>query len=407
MLANEQVIDGRGWRSGGPGRAPQARAMVPEDHRIRRRTAGGAGELERWPERVRLMQENWIGRSEGARVLFRLAGRDDRLEVFTTRPDTLFGASFCAIAADHPLAVERAAADDPRLRRSSPNAALAEQPARRRSKPQEKRGYDTGLRALHPFDAEWQLPVYVANFVLTEYGTGAIFGCPGARSARSGVRPHLWPAGRAGRRADGRRCRRASAIGDEAYTGPGPADQLPISSTAWRSRRPRRRSSGGWRPTARRRRHQLSAARLGRIAPALLGLPDSDPALPRLRHRAGARGRSAGDACPRMSISRPRAIRSTGTRPGSTSPARTAAVPARSRDRHLRYLLRILLVLRPLLLAARTRARSIVRPSITGCRSISTSAASSTRSCTCSTRASSPARCSAAAISASTSRSPG
>src|SRR3546814_6074369 len=122
------------------------------------------------------MQENWIGRSDGARVRFPLKGRDDRLEVYTTRPDTLFGASFCAISPDHPLAAELAAGNPDladfiaECRRTGTSEAAIETA--------EKKGFDTGLKALHPLDARIELPVYVANFVLMEYGTGAIFGCP-------------------------------------------------------------------------------------------------------------------------------------------------------------------------------------------------------------------------------------
>jgi leucyl-tRNA synthetase len=137
----------------------------------------GLDALERWPEKVRLMQQNWIGRSEGARIRFRLEGREDRLEVFTTRPDTLFGASFCAIAANHPLA--QALAQD-----NADLAAFVAECNRMSTSEEaietaEKRGRDTGLKAMHPFIEGKELPVYVANFVLMEYGTGAIFGCPG------------------------------------------------------------------------------------------------------------------------------------------------------------------------------------------------------------------------------------
>jgi len=176
VLANEQVIDGRGWRSGALVERRRLSQWFLRITAFAEELLHGLSNLPRWPERVRLMQENWIGRSEGARVHFRLKGREDRLEVYTTRPDTLFGASFCAIAPDHPLAVERAAGD-PELamflaecaRGGTSEAAI---------ETQEKRGRDTGLRALHPFDESWELPVYVANFVLTEYGSGAIFGCP-------------------------------------------------------------------------------------------------------------------------------------------------------------------------------------------------------------------------------------
>jgi leucyl-tRNA synthetase len=139
------------------------------------------GTLDRWPEKVRLMQKNWIGRSEGLLVRFALDqkttpnGGESELEVFTTRPDTLFGAKFMAIAPDHPLAA--AAAKNPALQKFI-------EECRHRGTAQaeidtaEKLGFDTGIKAVHPFDASWQLPVYVANFILMDYGTGAIFGCP-------------------------------------------------------------------------------------------------------------------------------------------------------------------------------------------------------------------------------------
>jgi len=176
VLANEQVIDGRGWRSGA---IIEKRLLSQWFLRI---TAfaddllHGLKTLDRWPDRVRLMQENWINRSEGAYVTFKLQGRDDFLEVFTTRPDTLFGASFCAISANHPLAQELArenreiaefSAECNRLGTSEEVIETAE-----------KHGFDTGLKAKHPFIDGQELPIYIANFVLMEYGTGAIFGCP-------------------------------------------------------------------------------------------------------------------------------------------------------------------------------------------------------------------------------------
>lgn len=178
VLANEQVIDGRGWRSG----AVVERRKLSQwflkitayaDDLLSALQDG----LERWPERVKLMQQNWIGKSEGARFSFALKDRSDRIEVYSTRPDTLFGASFIAIAADHPLAAE-AAKNDPKL------AAFIEEcrqtgTAEAELEKAEKKGYRIGIEGLHPFDPDWTLPVYVANFVLMEYGTGAIFGCPG------------------------------------------------------------------------------------------------------------------------------------------------------------------------------------------------------------------------------------
>ncbi|WP_219319884.1 leucine--tRNA ligase [Methylovirgula sp. HY1] len=184
VLANEQVIDGRGWRSGALIEQRELTQWFLKISDFSEDLLQSLDGLERWPEKVRLMQKNWIGRSEGLLVRFELAtpaktaaqGAAKEVEVYTTRPDTLFGAKFVALAADHPLA-EIAAQQDPGLaafiaecRHHSTSAAAVET--------MEKRGYDTGLRVRHPFDADWLLPVYVANFVLMDYGTGAIFGCP-------------------------------------------------------------------------------------------------------------------------------------------------------------------------------------------------------------------------------------
>ena len=176
VLANEQVIDGKGWRSGVPVEKRQLAQWFLRITAFADELLDSLKMLERWPERVRLMQENWIGRSEGARILFPLEGRSDRLEVYTTRQDTIFGATFCAVAANHPLARELAE-KDPAL------AAFVEECNRLGTseaaiESAEKNGYDAGLDAFHPFVPERRLPVYVANFVLMEYGTGAIFGCP-------------------------------------------------------------------------------------------------------------------------------------------------------------------------------------------------------------------------------------
>ena len=176
VLANEQVIDGRGWRSGALVEKRLLSQWFLKITEYAEDLLEAIEGLDRWPDRVRLMQHNWIGRSEGARVRFQLEGRDEALEVFTTRPDTLFGASFCAIAANHPLSAGLAK-DNPALtefiavcnRMGTSEVAL---------ETAEKKGFDTGLRAVHPLDPTWTVPVYVANFVLMEYGSGAIFGCP-------------------------------------------------------------------------------------------------------------------------------------------------------------------------------------------------------------------------------------
>ncbi|MCW8087163.1 leucine--tRNA ligase [Sabulicella glaciei] len=178
VLANEQVIDGRGWRSGAPVEKKLLSQWFLSITKFAPELLDALGGLDRWPERVKLMQANWIGRSEGARVRFPMAEPVDgvaEVEVFTTRPDTLFGMSFLAVAAEHPLAAA-AAARDPRAaefiaecRALGTSEAVIEQA--------EKRGFDTGFRVKHPFTGE-EYPVWIANFVLMEYGTGAIFGCP-------------------------------------------------------------------------------------------------------------------------------------------------------------------------------------------------------------------------------------
>ena len=219
VLANEQVIDGKGWRSGAPierRRLAQwfCRITAFNDDLLAR-----LKQLERWPFKVRIMQENWIGRSEGAYIDFDFVddtGRDP-LRVYTTRPDTIFGASFCAIAADHPLA-EALAKDNPAI------AAFIEEcrqlgTSEEAIQTAEKRGIDTGLRVKHPF-ADEVLPVYAANFVLMGYGTGAIFGCPAhdqrdldfARAYGLPVRPVVVP---------GEADPDTFAIADEAYVGEG------------------------------------------------------------------------------------------------------------------------------------------------------------------------------------------
>jgi len=218
VLANEQVIDGRGWRSGAPVERRKLSQWFLRITAYADDLLESLRGLDRWPDRVRLMQENWIGRSDGARVFFEIAGRDDRLEVFTTRPDTLFGASFCAIAPDHPLATELAAGDAglrdfiARCQRLGTSEAAIETA--------EKEGHDTGLKVRHPFIDGLELPIYVANFVLMDYGTGAIFGCPAhdqrdldfARKYGRPVLPVVLPAG-----ADPA----AFAVGDTAFTDDG------------------------------------------------------------------------------------------------------------------------------------------------------------------------------------------
>jgi leucyl-tRNA synthetase len=222
VLANEQVVDGRGWRSGA---VVEKRKLAQWFLRITDyadQLVDDLAELDRWPEKVRTMQENWIGRSKGARLTFQISGDapvgHTGIEVYTTRPDTLFGASFVGVAADHPLA-EQLAATDPKAaafiaecRKGGASEAEIETA--------EKIGYDTGLRVAHPFAAGVELPVWIANFILMDYGTGAIFGCPAhdqrdldfARKYGLSVTPVVLPPGEDPA---------AFTVGDEAYLGPG------------------------------------------------------------------------------------------------------------------------------------------------------------------------------------------
>jgi len=177
VLANEQVIDGKGWRSGAPIERRRLSQWFCRITGFSEELLSALETLDRWPPKVRAMQENWIGRSEGAYIDFAFTdARDTPLRVYTTRPDTIFGASFCAIAADHPLAEDVA-------RNDLKAAAFIEEcrqlgTSEEAIQTAEKRGYDTGLTVKHPFADGVELPVYIANFVLMGYGTGAIFGCP-------------------------------------------------------------------------------------------------------------------------------------------------------------------------------------------------------------------------------------
>ena len=176
VLANEQVIDGRGWRSGALVEKKKLNQWFLKITQFADDLLEGLATLDQWPDKVRLMQENWIGKSKGLRCTFNLVDSSEGIDVFTTRPDTMFGASFVAIAADHPLASELAA-NAPALqafieecRKGGTTAADIETA--------EKKGFNTGLSVEHPLDAHWHMPVYVANFVLMDYGAGAVFGCP-------------------------------------------------------------------------------------------------------------------------------------------------------------------------------------------------------------------------------------
>ena len=215
VLANEQVIDGKGWRSGA---VVEQRDMDQWFFKITEyadELLTGLDGLDRWPEKVKTMQANWIGKSEGLQMRFE---GDAEIEVFTTRPDTLFGASFIALSSDHPL-TKKLAKDNEALEAfrgecakiGTTEEAIATAP---------KLGCDTGLRVKHPFIEGKTLPVWIANFVLMGYGTGAVFGCPAhdqrdldfARKYGLDVTPVVLPNGEDATTYD---------VGDEAYTGEG------------------------------------------------------------------------------------------------------------------------------------------------------------------------------------------
>lgn len=221
VLANEQVIDGRGWRSGALIEKRKLNQWFLRITDYADDLIDGLKDLDRWPDKVRLMQENWIGRSKGLQMTWKWVGAapaasPDGLEIYTTRPDTLFGASFMGIAPDHPIAKA--------LAEANPEVAAFVAECRKGGTSQadidqaEKIGWDTGLKAVHPFTGA-QVPVWIANFILSEYGTGAIFACPAhdqrdldfARKYGLPVTTVVRPEG-----ADD-----DFAVGDEAYVGPG------------------------------------------------------------------------------------------------------------------------------------------------------------------------------------------
>ena len=176
VLANEQVIDGKGWRSNVPVEKRLLNQWFLKMTEYADELLQTIKNLSEWPERVKLMQNNWIGKSFGAKINFDIVDSSDRIDVFTTRPDTLFGASFIALAPSHPISINLSKENNgvksfiEECNRSSTSEADIEKA--------EKKGFKTKLSVTHPFDNKNKIPVYIANFVLMEYGTGAIFGCP-------------------------------------------------------------------------------------------------------------------------------------------------------------------------------------------------------------------------------------
>ena len=220
VLANEQVIDGKGWRSGAPVEKRKLSQWFLKITDFAEDLLAGLGDLKGWPQKVRLMQENWIGKSQGLQFHFALPEPQADIatvEVFSTRPDTIFGASFLALAADHPLTLQLAATNT--LLAAFAEECKAGGTTAAELETMEKKGFDTGLTVTHPLDPDWQLPVYVANFVLMDYGTGAVFGVP-AHDQRDldFARKYDLPVKRVV--SDGDETK-AEFTGGEAYTGPG------------------------------------------------------------------------------------------------------------------------------------------------------------------------------------------
>ena len=335
VLANEQVIDGRGWRSGALVEQRELTQWFFKITDFAEDLLDALDRLDRWPEKVRLMQKNWIGRSEGLLVRFALDATTTPAARASSRSSRR-GPTRCSARSSwrwRPTirCAAAAAKNNPALA-----AFIAE--CKRTGTAQElidtaeKLGFDTGIKAIHPFDPNWKLPVYVANFILMDYGTGAIFGCP-AHDQRDldfvnkyglGNTPVVCPPD-----VDPK----TFVITDTAYDGDGRMinsrflDGMTIEAgqggggAAARGRDARQ-------PSGRAAPGEFPPARLGHLAPALLGLPDPDHPLRRLRRRAGAGRRTCRCGCRTTSRSTGPAIRSTVIRPGSTSPARNAAATA-------------------------------------------------------------------------------
>ena len=175
VLANEQVIDGKGWRSGASVQRKKLSQWVFNITKFAEELLQNTDSLKNWPEKVKLMQKNWIGKSTGCEINFEIFSEKKQIKIFTTRPDTIFGASFLAVSVDHPLCQSFEKDEkfikfkEDCLKVGTTEEALAVA---------EKNGYNTKLFAIHPFIKNKKIPIFVANFVLMDYGTGAIFGCP-------------------------------------------------------------------------------------------------------------------------------------------------------------------------------------------------------------------------------------
>ena len=382
VLANEQVIDGHCERCGAEVEAKNLTQWYFKITDYADALLDEMDTLEHWPERVLTMQRNWIGRSEGARVIFRVAGSGEEMPVFTTRPDTLFGATFFVLAPEHPLVPQLTDSDEVReyVRHAGARSAVEREK-------KEKDGVFTGRYAINPVNGE-EIPIWVADYVLMGYGTGAIMAVPAhderdydfavkyGLPIRTVVQPADGEAPEAG--AYSAHTENEVLVNSDGFDGL-PAPEAKKAIVDWLAER-----------GLRRRRRSATACATGCSRASATGARRSRSSTARAAASCPCPTTSCRWCCPRSRSSCRRAARRwRRRRTGSTSTARAAA--ARRSARRTRWTrsstppgtssaTRI---------RGTTRSRSRARSPTTGCPSTSTSAASSTRSCTCSTRASS------------------
>ena len=385
VLANEQVIDGHCERCGSLVEQRRLEQWFFKITDYADRLLEDFDLLESWPEHVVTMQRNWIGRSEGAEVIFRQEELDLDFPVFTTRPDTLFGATFFVLAPEHPD-VERLAAgtEHEQAVRDYVNEAARASTEDRAAEDREKTGVPLGREITNPVNGE-RIPMFVADYVLMEYGTGAIMAVPAHDErdfdVRQGVRPADPPGRRSPPTGEGVRSRRGRAL-RRAHRGraPGQLGRLRRADLTGGDRGDHRLARGEGPGQARR---QLPPARLAGQPPALLGRADPLRLLRQVRHGPGSRGPAPG-AAPRH-----RGLRAQGQEPArgrrGLGQHRVPEVrrPGPARDRHDGHLRRLAPGTSSATSTPATRTRpGAARPPTTGCPWTSTSAASSTRSCT-------------------------
>ena len=363
VLANEQVVDGACWRCGNPVVTRELEQWFFRITQYADELLEGLDTLGDWPEKVVVMQRNWIGRSEGARIRFPVAGTAEQIEVFTTRIDTIYGATFVLVAPEHPMVDAFAAASpDPDRFRKQLAAFRALDREARLTGAIEKEGFDTGRKAINPFTKE-EVPIWIANFVLAEYGTGAIMAVP-AHDQRDFefARKYGLPIRVVVVADPSDASQRDAARLSEATTNYGTlVDSGPYSGRAGARRDPAHDSRrGGGRH--RQGRGAVPAQGLGHLAAALLGHADSGGALPDRRGRGRALRSAASRAAEGRQLLRARRLAAcpdTGVREHDVSEVRRAGAPRNRHDGHVRRLVVVFpAVLRPAQHRAAVRSRA-------------------------------------------------